>query len=684
MAEFSGSGQPPWSCSSCGNCASDATPDAEIPQTVEQLEQECQVAIRDGDIAVESQKAPVLEQDVETCEAANCILSNDLPVAVEASLGQENCWEPLYPGAFLQRVVRADLQVSVRLRDAPGIAGSRLAQAAMRVPDDFGEDFLATSYNFISEEAAAAAEETCLLRSRQKERRNELQRRVAQSILRGQRCTFYSGLVLSGVCMSLMIACAIWIWFNTEEFEPEWDHNEGAVFLRLPEATNSVAVCLSTAFVVLFCLAPLGLACALASFPNSDAQVRELRAAVCAANPELKSYEGDVGEGRSCGMGGIFCAGTTFAIVGVSCILSMCAILAWSKFTAALVVLLSGAALVICCLNCLAYLALPRQPEDERAALDYAMSNPADDGFSNLFMAPMFLAKQIVQPLQHLFWPSKRSLASAVEASHERTIVFKGNVIRGRSTVASWPGKYETAWDALVAGSRQDDISAAVVFLPKGSPDFGEHDTIPARKELKDLTGTCWCTPLYGEEKDWGCRWWTRWIANVERAAQQGCKLEVYYFNGHRGRGKVKNFATAGLEHLRREEIMDKKSIFEETQGFKEALSAGLGRLSKEKGPDSSSPYSREVQRLFLAWLPAEERQFLEESEGLGNSQKAEVAWLKRKGYAFVEKEVSELAASSPKAIGQAANGTGEELAQVLIAYARDQNLHLRRLEYLP
>ena len=22
----------------------------------------------------------------------------------------------------------------------------------------------------------------------------------------------------------------------------------------------------------------------------------------------------------------------------------------------------------------------------------------------------------------------------------------------------------------------------------------------------------CWCTPLYGEQKPWGCRWWTHWI----------------------------------------------------------------------------------------------------------------------------------------------------------------------------
>ena len=33
--------------------------------------------------------------------------------------------------------------------------------------------------------------------------------------------------------------------------------------------------------------------------------------------------------------------------------------------------------------------------------------------------------------------------------------------------------------------------------------------------------------------------------------------------------------------------------------------------------------------------LPKEDAEFLEASEGLGNSQKAEVAWLERKGYSY-------------------------------------------------
>ena len=102
------------------------------------------------------------------------------------------------------------------------------------------------------------------------------------------------------------------------------------------------------------------------------------------------------------------------------------------------------------------------------------------------------------------------------QAVAQRTIVFHGEVLPGTSKcVCSWPGKYESAWDALVTGSRSGNISAAVVFLPEGSKDFGSHDTIPEEERLQ---GSCWCVPLYGEKKPWGCRWWTKWIANIESA----------------------------------------------------------------------------------------------------------------------------------------------------------------------
>lgn len=221
----------------------------------------------------------------------------------------------------------------------------------------------------------------------------------------------------------------------------------------------------------------------------------------------------------------------------------------------------------------------------------------------------------------------------------ERTIVFNGTIRPGNGKcVCSWPGKYESAWDALVKQGRQGEISAALVFLPQGSKHFGVHDPIPKAEKIK---GKCWCIPLYGEAKPWGCRWWTNWIANIEVAVREGAELEVYFFHGMKGKGKVQNFLTAGQEHLRREALHCQRCEFmAKSAEFQIAVKEGIEGLSNELRGDSSSQYSREVQRLFLAWLSEEDREFMEASEGLGNSQKAEVAWLERKGYSYSEVEV--------------------------------------------
>ena len=160
-----------------------------------------------------------------------------------------------------------------------------------------------------------------------------------------------------------------------------------------------------------------------------------------------------------------------------------------------------------------------------------------------------------------------------------RTIVFEGKVRPGTGKcVCSWPGKYESAWDALVTGSRSGDISAAVVFLPEGSEHFGSHDTIPEEEKLQ---GRCWCVPLYGEQKPWGCRWWTKWIANIERAHEEGAEMEVYFFKGMKGRWKVEDFSTAGEEHLRREAIQARNRSSSSRKHFPTHATKGLKAFRK-------------------------------------------------------------------------------------------------------
>ncbi|CAK9046475.1 unnamed protein product [Durusdinium trenchii] len=222
----------------------------------------------------------------------------------------------------------------------------------------------------------------------------------------------------------------------------------------------------------------------------------------------------------------------------------------------------------------------------------------------------------------------------------DRTIMFEGKISEepGTACIASWPGLYATAWHYLARQARGGQTSAAVVFLPEGTQYYGNHCPIPVEE---GLCGACWCFALYGEEKEWGCQWWSVWIENIHKAMQYGAVLHVYFWQGLRSKGKVASFATVGQENLVRESVRKKMQDFERSKEYEDAKQAGLLKLSNEKRYDRSSQQSREVQRLFRKWLPPEERRILEDAEGLGDSQRAEVAWLDRKGYPYIEMDVS-------------------------------------------
>ena len=118
----------------------------------------------------------------------------------------------------------------------------------------------------------------------------------------------------------------------------------------------------------------------------------------------------------------------------------------------------------------------------------------------------------------------------------------------------SWPGKYETetAWEDLVQRSRDGEITAAVVFLPDGSTNFGNHQASSANENAE-----CWCVDLYSERKPWRCYWRHLWISNIEKAVRNGALLDVYLFR--RLARKRQGFClreTAGPEHLQHAEIL--------------------------------------------------------------------------------------------------------------------------------
>ena len=583
--------------------------------------------------APESEEVHVEIGDVQTiC----CTVWNDLKAAVELTLGECSEWRIMYPKEqtkFAMGSMDLHPELSVRLRDDPNVCGmcTAVQGSTFQLSSSFG-DFGDRATKHFQEEETVAEEERRLRKQRQDELDQKFGAQVTQAVLKKQKRMLISIFFCTLIVLAAMISCAV------------------AAFHVLTEIQG---LGLAVGLLVLCVCAGCGVITGLDAAAGAGAS--DLRDSVQAARPELQRYQEEGvevadGDWKFLTFLSCFCC---FPLVSLGCVVAMTVAFDQSGSGLPAALLWSPVAVLSCCGAVVGW----REKDGnwtKRAvnALLFALFP---------FIWPVFLLDKcgFGKGLAELVLvPAKKSLDAAVHATHERTIVFEGNVLPKRETVCSWPGKYATAWDELVAGSRHNDISAAVVFLPEGSEHFGFHDPIPAKfakQDLQDLHGDCWCTPLYGERKPWGCRWWSKWIANIELAVSQECTLVVYYFDGMRGQGKVKGFTTAGEEHVRREAIFWCKDAFLKSESFKNAFNAGLKHLSDEQGPDSSSPYSREVHRLFLAWLPEPDRQFLEASEGLGNSQKAEVAWLDRNGYQYLEKEIWELASSSPKAIGRAA-----------------------------
>eukprot|EP00435_Cladocopium_sp_Y103_P048813 s131_g14.t1 len=201
-----------------------------------------------------------------------------------------------------------------------------------------------------------------------------------------------------------------------------------------------------------------------------------------------------------------------------------------------------------------------------------------------------------------LFFTLKERPA-VIEETDDTT--FHGKIKEGaKHCVASFPGKFVSAWDALIHEEAVHDESIACVFLCTPEDGLGIHEPDPLR------SGFCYCKTIYGErnyndlgyfkvlrrgltpdqeekakkkaaltntvvvredasqeEKDaamekatqawedsgriaaWGCKWFHVWKKQVEEAVRQEQTLKVVFFPGQVGQGKVawKDLATVDL-----------------------------------------------------------------------------------------------------------------------------------------
>jgi hypothetical protein len=130
------------------------------------------------------------------------------------------------------------------------------------------------------------------------------------------------------------------------------------------------------------------------------------------------------------------------------------------------------------------------------------------------------------------------------------------------------------------------------------------------------------------------------WRGHVLRAVELKQQLQVVYFDGMVGCGRIESFAGCREDAIKRDSFWPRRKRF--LEGLPPSEHKRLDSLDSECRDDSlgerpGSERGDEEELLFMASLPAEDRAFLEAHKGLGNSQKAEVAWLEMMGLAYSE-----------------------------------------------
>jgi hypothetical protein len=154
---------------------------------------------------------------------------------------------------------------------------------------------------------------------------------------------------------------------------------------------------------------------------------------------------------------------------------------------------------------------------------------------------------------------------------------------------------------------------------------------------------------MYGETKEWGCKWFQLWCEHIMKAVSLDQRLQVFFFEGLSGKGKIDPTPTmtaweaCSADAIRREKLAGRKRQFLKALLLQE--NTRLDRLSNEARDDSigEAPGSEKGDKeecMFVASLSEDDRGFYEAHKGLGNSQKAEVAWLEEMGYAYEELDV--------------------------------------------
>ena len=136
----------------------------------------------------------------------------------------------------------------------------------------------------------------------------------------------------------------------------------------------------------------------------------------------------------------------------------------------------------------------------------------------------------------------------------------------------------------------------------------------------------------------------------MDKAAAKGQRLSVYFFNGKAGHGKISSWEACRDDAIKRDYFYAKKArVLNELPKSEKARLDELSSVVRDdsQGEEPGSARTDEEELVFVNSLSDNDRAYWLGHRGLGNSQKAEVAWLEKQGYSYVEREVSSFAVDS-------------------------------------
>jgi hypothetical protein len=122
---------------------------------------------------------------------------------------------------------------------------------------------------------------------------------------------------------------------------------------------------------------------------------------------------------------------------------------------------------------------------------------------------------------------------------------------------------------------------------------------------------------MYGEKKEWGCKWFQLWREHITKAVSLDQRLQVFYFEGLAGKGKIEPTSTMTAWEACQEDATRRDKLHSMKRDSVKSLlpneKAWLDGMSNEARDDSmgqapGSERSDEEERMFVVATAASTR----------------------------------------------------------------------------